>query len=229
MLIKSLYYYKHKKCGRNQKGFKVFRRSGKKYNKTFFFKINITKFILNSPVYIRKFLIKKIKTSYCSLNIGSIVKTIIPINNFKYVGYLFYKTINNNFINTLKYFNFGSKVSWIVSGNHRIATSLGTFCTIFYENFERFIIILPSGYLKLVNINIIALQHKYLNKNLIKYYSGFKKLKILGKKSTVRGIAKNANDHPHGGRTNGVLRPMTPWGKNIKKVKNKKIKHNSTQ
>jgi large subunit ribosomal protein L2 len=35
----------------------------------------------------------------------------------------------------------------------------------------------------------------------------------FGKKSTVRGVAMNAVDHPHGGRTKSIKTPLTPWGK----------------
>lgn len=34
----------------------------------------------------------------------------------------------------------------------------------------------------------------------------------LGVRPTVRGIAMNPVDHPHGGRTNGGRHPVTPWG-----------------
>ena len=35
----------------------------------------------------------------------------------------------------------------------------------------------------------------------------------LGRRPTVRGIAMNPIDHPHGGRTNGGRPCVTPWGK----------------
>ena len=33
-----------------------------------------------------------------------------------------------------------------------------------------------------------------------------------GYKSTVRGVAMNAVDHPHGGRTKSIKTPLSPWG-----------------
>lgn len=33
---------------------------------------------------------------------------------------------------------------------------------------------------------------------------------------TVRGVAQNPNDHPHGGRTKAVRYPRTPWGRTTK-------------
>ena len=41
----------------------------------------------------------------------------------------------------------------------------------------------------------------------------------LGKRPTVRGVAMNPIDHPHGGgegRTSGGRHPVTPWGKSTK-------------
>lgn len=34
----------------------------------------------------------------------------------------------------------------------------------------------------------------------------------LGRRPVVRGIAMNPVDHPHGGRTNGGIPSVTPWG-----------------
>ena len=41
----------------------------------------------------------------------------------------------------------------------------------------------------------------------------------LGFRPTVRGIAKNPVDHPHGGRTNSIKSPRTPWGLYARKGK----------
>jgi large subunit ribosomal protein L2 len=43
-----------------------------------------------------------------------------------------------------------------------------------------------------------------------------------GRRMTVRGVAMNAIDHPHGGgrgKTSGGPRPLSPWGKITKKRK----------
>lgn len=36
--------------------------------------------------------------------------------------------------------------------------------------------------------------------------------RLLGIRPTVRGVAMNPVDHPHGGRTNGGRPSVTPWG-----------------
>jgi large subunit ribosomal protein L2 len=49
----------------------------------------------------------------------------------------------------------------------------------------------------------------------------------LGKKPSVRGVAMNPIDHPHGGgegRTSGGRHPVTPWGKGTKGNKTRKNK-----
>jgi large subunit ribosomal protein L2 len=48
-----------------------------------------------------------------------------------------------------------------------------------------------------------------------------------GKRPTVRGVAMNPVDHPHGGgegRTKGGRHPVTPWGKGTKGNKTRKSK-----
>jgi large subunit ribosomal protein L2 len=49
----------------------------------------------------------------------------------------------------------------------------------------------------------------------------------LGRRPTVRGVAMNPVDHPHGGgegRTSGGRHPVTPWGKPTKGKKTRKNK-----
>jgi large subunit ribosomal protein L2 len=50
----------------------------------------------------------------------------------------------------------------------------------------------------------------------------------LGIRPSVRGVAMNPIDHPHGGgegRTSGGRHPVTPWGKKTKGKKTRKNKH----
>jgi large subunit ribosomal protein L2 len=51
------------------------------------------------------------------------------------------------------------------------------------------------------------------------------KMRYRGIRPSVRGIAMNPVDHPHGGRTNGGRPSVTPWGlptKNYPTVRTKK-------
>jgi len=53
----------------------------------------------------------------------------------------------------------------------------------------------------------------------------------LGKRPSVRGVAMNPVDHPHGGgegRTSGGRHPVTPWGKPTKGAKTRRNKKTSS-
>lgn len=76
---------------------------------------------------------------------------------------------------------------------------------------------LPSKVKKIISIyssvliGRIALSQKKKYKNT---KSGY--WRNFGNKPIVRGVAMNAVDHPHGGRTKSVRYPRTPWGKTTK-------------
>jgi large subunit ribosomal protein L2 len=73
---------------------------------------------------------------------------------------------------------------------------------------------LPSGLKKMFShhsfafLDAIAIPFHKRRKN---GKAGF--WRTYGRKSIVRGVAKNAVDHPHGGRTKTIKTPLTPWGK----------------
>ena len=48
----------------------------------------------------------------------------------------------------------------------------------------------------------------------------------MGIRPTVRGVATDPVDHPHGGRTNGGRPSVTPWGIPTKVKKPLKIRNN---
>lgn len=77
------------------------------------------------------------------------------------------------------------------------------------------LVVLPSALKKVFSIFSLASSgpvNLNISKNtLISNKSGDKRKK--GFKSNVRGIAMNPVDHPHGGRTNSIKFPRTPWGK----------------
>ena len=73
---------------------------------------------------------------------------------------------------------------------------------------------LPSSKKKLFSSYSIS----FLGKNNFRFANKIKNTKsgfwrIFGIKSTVRGVAKNPVDHPHGGRTKSIKFQKTPWGK----------------
>ena len=55
------------------------------------------------------------------------------------------------------------------------------------------------------------------NQNTVMAKAG--RARWLGRRPSVRGIAMNPVDHPHGGRTNGGRQPVSPWGWQTKGLK----------
>lgn len=101
------------------------------------------------------------------------------------------------------------------SNNRRLATSAGTFCSfllhdLFYDLFK---IKLPSGSDKyLTSSHICSIgrvaKEKY-NKIIFGKAGNYRK---YGFRPTVRGVAMNPVDHPHGGRTKTNSPEKSPWG-----------------
>lgn len=112
-----------------------------------------------------------------------------------------------------------------------VARSAGTFCKILSKNFDKGYasLLMPSGEIKLFNLNC--------NASLGKVYSNPKKNKRkagdsrhCNKRPSVRGVAMNPVDHPHGGgegKTSGGRCSVTPWGV-ITKGKRTRCRKNKT-
>ncbi|MBP9738420.1 50S ribosomal protein L2 [Candidatus Saccharibacteria bacterium] len=77
---------------------------------------------------------------------------------------------------------------------------------------------LPSGEVRMINVNCMATLGNVGNEQHqnVKIGSAGRK-RHLGFRPSVRGIAMNATDHPHGGGDGGAHgiggQPKTPWGK----------------
>lgn len=94
------------------------------------------------------------------------------------------------------------------------ATAAGSFCQLLHKSWGVCNVRLPSGKIK----QFFALCFGTLGR-VSNDQQRFVRLgkagrsRALGTRPTVRGIAMNPVDHPHGGRTNGGFHPKTPWGK----------------
>ena len=100
--------------------------------------------------------------------------------------------------------------------NHNKSTyvkSAGTSCQVLQKVLNICYIRLPSGKIVTISQDSIAALGKisnYLHNQVVLGKAGINRL--LNKRPTVRGIAMNPVDHPHGGRTNGGMPSVTPWG-----------------
>lgn len=206
------------KKARDVKGHIIFRKRGKYYNKVKYYNYELTKDSIFVPFFYKKVSVRKftrLKAMALFLNGAS---AVIPIVKKLNIGQIFFNRLENNY-NTIEGFSYGKKVSWIYDSGKKYAVARGSYCKIIYNVWDSYILTLPSGLLKFFNKNTICMRDSLVYVKSFCLKRGAKLLRWKGLRPVVRGIAKNPNDHPHGGRTKSVLRPMTPWGKNIKKSK----------
>ena len=87
---------------------------------------------------------------------------------------------------------------------------------------------LPSGEVRRIHLNCRATIGQVGNEEHINVSIGKAgRSRWLGRLPSVRGVAMNPVDHPHGGgegRTSGGRHPVTPW---VKPTKGKKTRHNT--
>ena len=109
----------------------------------------------------------------------------------------------------------------------QIARAAGTYVQLVGKDQGYAQIKLSSGELRMVRAECMATVGAVSNsdKARIKLGKAGRK-RWLGKRPSVRGVAMNPIDHPHGGgegRTSGGRHPVTPWGK---PTKGKRTRHN---
>ncbi len=102
----------------------------------------------------------------------------------------------------------------------QIARSAGTYAQLVGRDGPYAILRLKSGEQRLIHGNCMASVGAVSNpdnSNTNKGKAG--RNRWLGKRPSVRGVAMNPVDHPHGGgegRTSGGRHPVSPWGKPTK-------------
>ncbi|AWK86597.1 50S ribosomal protein L2 [Azospirillum thermophilum] len=109
----------------------------------------------------------------------------------------------------------------------QIARSAGTYLQLVGRDGGYAQLKLPSGELRMVRGECMATLGAVSNPDQMNINLGKAgRNRWLGKRPSVRGVAMNPIDHPHGGgegRTSGGRHPVTPWGK---PTKGKKTRHN---
>jgi large subunit ribosomal protein L2 len=109
----------------------------------------------------------------------------------------------------------------------QIARSAGTYVQLIGKDRGYAQLRLSSGELRMVRAECMATIGAVSNpdqQNIKLGKAG--RTRWLGKRPSVRGVAMNPIDHPHGGgegRTSGGRHPVTPWGK---PTKGKRTRHN---
>jgi large subunit ribosomal protein L2 len=118
---------------------------------------------------------------------------------------------------TLKNLPLGTIINSLTSGNNNLkvtfAKSAGEFCQIIQKKGSFVQVRLPSGKLIFISSNQYATLgciDNSINKLTKIGKAGRNRLKSI--RPSVRGVAMNPVDHPHGGKSNKGISPVTPWG-----------------
>jgi large subunit ribosomal protein L2 len=110
----------------------------------------------------------------------------------------------------------------------QIARSAGTYVQIVGRDQGQALLRLSSGEVRVVSAECMASVGAVSNPDRQNINIGKAgRNRWLGKRPTVRGVAMNPIDHPHGGgegRTSGGRHPVTPWGKSTKGKKTRRNK-----
>lgn len=141
-------------------------------------------------------------TSTANVFPGSVVLANSNLNDFS-VGYKL----------QLKCFPIGSIINSISSSKKVIyGSSAGAFCQLL--EIKKFCKVrLPSGAFLPINKNFFATFGAVNNnKHKLTFIGKAGRSRLQGKRPTVRGVAMNPVDHPHGGKTGGGRPCVTPWG-----------------
>lgn len=119
-----------------------------------------------------------------------------------------------------------SAISLKVNKKAQYSLAAGTYCQLLYKSLTSCKIRLPSNQIISIASNSFATVgaiSNIFNRYIVIGKAG--RNRLLGIKPTVRGIAKNPVDHPHGGRSNGGCCWVTPWGKPFKFKKTSRSKN----
>lgn len=120
-------------------------------------------------------------------------------------------------IKTLKQFPIGSKVHNIESypgSGSKFKRAAGTYAILITVTDTSATLAFSSTKKITISSSCLASFGKVSNpdhKNYVKGKAGVSRW--LGKRPSVKGIAMNPIDHPHGGKTKRGFLPRTPWGK----------------
>jgi large subunit ribosomal protein L2 len=139
------------------------------------------------------------------------------------------KELKLGFRTTLEKLPIGSLISNLNSNRvyySKYSRSAGSFCQIVEKKDRTCKIRLPSGKLSYFEKTFIANLGIVSNEKLKQVVLGKAgRNRLLGIRPSTRGIAMNPVDHPHGGKSNKGMSPVTPWGLPTKNRPTKKKKN----
>jgi large subunit ribosomal protein L2 len=175
------------------------------------------------------------RTSFISLNFDLIKKTFFTTiaSDSSFTGFIHscsnnFKSLKFGYRTSLKNIPPGSIINNVSLTSNLISKyvrAAGTSCQMIQKTNSISKLRLPSGNIISVKNDAFATlgvnsntQHKLI------CLGKAGKSRLMGRRPTIRGIAMNPVDHPHGGRTNSGFVYVTPWGVHTKGAKTKKNK-----
>ena len=154
-------------------------------------------------------------------NLGNLNRELINVSNFKFGNTFNLGAMSNGtLINNLELYPQSGGI---------LARAAGTFVQVikkFDINYTQ--VKLRSGEQRLISnkcLGTLGIVSNIYNNQIKLVKAG--QNRRLGRRPSVRGIAMNPVDHPHGGRTNGGTPPQTPWGFYTKGTPTRNEKKNS--
>jgi len=163
-----------------------------------------------------------LKSSFLNLNFdlkkkkffySTAIKNVLPGNLITFKKQNIYN-LNQGTSLKLKLLPVGTIIS-LIRLNNKITfiKSAGTYGQIIEKKINVSKIRLPSGKIMTIsNNNVVTIGIVSNSKHRLISYGKAGRIRHRNKRPTVRGIAMNPVDHPHGGRSNGGCISMTPWG-----------------
>lgn len=175
------------------------------------------------------------RTAFIALNFDLIKKQFFTTlaSDFVYAGFIYsckqhFTYLKFGYRTSLSSIPPGSLINNLSFGFNKTAVyarSAGTFCQIIQKTNTVSKLRLPSG--KVIDVINNSFGTLGINSNTQHHLICIGKAgknRLKGIRPTVRGIAMNPVDHPHGGRTNSGFVYVTPWGIPTKGVKTRNKK-----
>ena len=222
------FFKNFKKCksGRNNQGIITVRhKSSTIFNRLFHYNIQnkycmipgvISKVLVNKNKHFG--LIKYFNGSYTLIKLaaGTFYGSIIC--NYTFIKQKLQKVFNgsSSLVKFLRVLTLFFNLIFLKKNYGQYAKSAGTFCQLidFNEKKKLYLIELPTKKRLWISGNCSCIIGRNSNIRVKKIITGKAGLnRLQGIRPTVRGVAMNPVDHPHGGRTKTNKPEVTPWGK----------------
>lgn len=222
--------YKKWNAGRNDQGRRIIRTKASLLHKVKSVQINYN-FKIKKASFISNFLFVPYRNKLLSLvrYAHGALAYYITTESHKLLSFFYFRCFgkfNRKYVissfarlSTLPNLSFVSLIEIVNGRGAQYCRSSGTLAKILkYDRKKNMTLIkLPSGRSKLFSVysmvslgRVLFKENRKFSNSKAGYWRGF------GFKPIVRGVAMNPVDHPHGGRTNSIRYPKTPWGKTTK-------------